>query len=982
MQVGLGLTAPLISYEVNAFQQTESQTISLLAQKASLGEEPKTNDPRVLENFFLEKIEESIKEGDLNKREAILRRWLEKSPESRAAKDTLGFFLVRYSKDPSEGIKLLESALRKAENEKRYFPYTTTAAKLIEFYGSVGEFELAEEIIANTKKVIARFSELPNQSEFAYRKAYSEARFQGALANYLYYRGKVKEGAEAAKLSVEGFSQLASFAQPRDPRASSHAKLNHFRGLVRLASFFRVSGNHYAAEQALRSAFELATTIEQRGDVVLGVEIATLRFEQGLFKESEDTSRRLLNTWQDNKLADVSAQFIDANAVLNRALAAQQKWGELIEQFAFIDQLASSNLYLKSLAYQPEIRWLGHFFTGDTERALRITKDLLDVSKRVYEQNHPTFALHQGFYAVTLSKYRDPIKKAEAKALFVKSIANLASDEGLGESHRNEFHRFLLNLIFTSYAETLLSEKSPSVEDIESAFSTLALERGSSVQVAIQDAAIRAGLNDPELSEMVRMDQDSARELEALYRLLAKQGEEGSLLEAVATKIRARVHEINGFREDIRKKIKVRRPDFAALVAPEPVSLKDIRNGLGPNEVFMSIHPLRQGFLSFAFDKVSISHSQVQLSGEEVAHLVLNIRKTLDVADKGRRAPAFDLVSSRSLYEAFIKPHQKVISRNKSLVVSTVGALSQIPFSVLTTAQWAGKDYSEAPWLAKDVSISYSPSPSAWLSIKKLSATKAGNLPLLAWGDPSYKMKSSDKEKYDNLHQSKSTRTVTIDRPSLLRDLTQPIVDVVIYENLPPLPETRDEVLELAQVLGADRFNDLILGPQATRESVLSASQSGHLAKRSVVVFATHGLIAGDLPKLTQPALAMASSGNPEESPLLTLDDVLSLKLNADWVVLSACNTAAADGRAGEALSGLARGFFYAGSRSLLVTHWSVESRSATLLTTETFKAYKANPLLTRADALNKALLSVMKNPEYRHPAFWAPYVLVGEGGR
>ena len=114
----------------------------------------------------------------------------------------------------------------------------------------------------------------------------------------------------------------------------------------------------------------------------------------------------------------------------------------------------------------------------------------------------------------------------------------------------------------------------------------------------------------------------------------------------------------------------------------------------------------------------------------------------------------------------------------------------------------------------------------------------------------------------------------------------------------------------------------------------------------------------------------------------LTLEDVLSLKLNADWVVLSACNTAGADGRAEEAMSGLARGFFFAGSRSLLVTHWSVESESAMQLTTNAFASYKKDTTMRRSEALRQSMLTVMKSPAFGHPAFWAPYALVGEGGR
>ncbi len=152
-----------------------------------------------------------------------------------------------------------------------------------------------------------------------------------------------------------------------------------------------------------------------------------------------------------------------------------------------------------------------------------------------------------------------------------------------------------------------------------------------------------------------------------------------------------------------------------------------------------------------------------------------------------------------------------------------------------------------------------------------------------------------------------------------------------------------------------------------------------------MLVFATHRLVPGDLPNLTQPALAVAATGQEHTNllaPLLTLEDVLTLKLNADWVVLSACNTAAADGKAEEALSGLARGFFYAGSRSLLVTHWSVETESAKELTTSTFAHYAANPQAPKAESLRQGMLKVMGMAQYSHPAYWAPYALVGDGGR
>jgi CHAT domain-containing protein len=101
-------------------------------------------------------------------------------------------------------------------------------------------------------------------------------------------------------------------------------------------------------------------------------------------------------------------------------------------------------------------------------------------------------------------------------------------------------------------------------------------------------------------------------------------------------------------------------------------------------------------------------------------------------------------------------------------------------------------------------------------------------------------------------------------------------------------------------------------------------------------------------------------------------------------VVLSACNTAAADKPGAEVLSGLARAFFYAGARALLVSHWSVDSEAATQLTTSTFAAMKSDPKLGRAEALRRCNAGYMNDrgsPLKAYPAFWGPFSIIGEGG-
>jgi CHAT domain-containing protein len=204
-----------------------------------------------------------------------------------------------------------------------------------------------------------------------------------------------------------------------------------------------------------------------------------------------------------------------------------------------------------------------------------------------------------------------------------------------------------------------------------------------------------------------------------------------------------------------------------------------------------------------------------------------------------------------------------------------------------------------------------------------------------------------------------------------------PLVSTLQYNDLPPLPETKDEILAMAQALNANMNTDVILGDKATRRSVLQQN----LKDRRIIAFSTHGLVAGDLPKLSQPALAMAGTSDPNESPLLTLEDVMRLKLDTDWVILSACNTASSDGKGDEALSGLGRGFFYAGARALLATHWSVESDSARELMTKTFTLYGQNEKLTRAEAIRQAQLNLTQT-KFSHPFYWSAYALIGDGGR
>jgi CHAT domain-containing protein len=381
----------------------------------------------------------------------------------------------------------------------------------------------------------------------------------------------------------------------------------------------------------------------------------------------------------------------------------------------------------------------------------------------------------------------------------------------------------------------------------------------------------------------------------------------------------------------------------------------------------------------WAISKTTAIFRSIEFNGRLLAMLIGNLRKSLDVAGLGDKAPAFDFDSAQTLYQVLLKPIEDQISTAKHLIFAPAGALSQIPFGALISTKPADAPYSGANWLIRTYAVSHTASASAWKVLRDTRTLARGQEPFVGWGDPLFDFNSRRRS------SPSTTRQVNLARASsevISGDVQRSVVD---YSKIPPLPETRDELNSIAAALSANPAADVILGAEATKASILNYSLSGKLQRKRVVAFATHGLISGDLPNVNQPALAMAGTGdeasNPE-SALLTLQDVLTLRLNADWVILSACNTAAADGQAGESLSGLARGFFYAGSRSVLVTHWAVDSDSAKLLTTGTFEHYTKNPEAIKAESLRHAMLMVMKLPEYAHPAFWAPFALIGDGGR
>jgi CHAT domain-containing protein len=262
----------------------------------------------------------------------------------------------------------------------------------------------------------------------------------------------------------------------------------------------------------------------------------------------------------------------------------------------------------------------------------------------------------------------------------------------------------------------------------------------------------------------------------------------------------------------------------------------------------------------------------------------------------------------------------------------------------------------------------------AFLDLREARAqAKPAPRPFLGVGNPSF--------------AGTSSRNVTPGTASALDKLAETCRDkgpvpAALIKALAPLPETADEVRRVAQLLHADP-GSVLLGSAATEANL----RRQPLGDYDVLYFATHGLLPGELRCDSEPGLALSppdgAVSSTDDDGLLDASEIARFRLNADLVVLSACNTGAGGGRfGGESLSGLAEAFFYAGARTLVVSHWQVASGATAQLMTGMFEHLGPRMAGGVAESLRKAQLALANEAQTAHPFYWAAFTVIGDGGQ
>ena len=360
----------------------------------------------------------------------------------------------------------------------------------------------------------------------------------------------------------------------------------------------------------------------------------------------------------------------------------------------------------------------------------------------------------------------------------------------------------------------------------------------------------------------------------------------------------------------------------------------------------------------------------------------------------------FDHARAHKLYTALFGEVTDLI-KGKHLLLVPSGPLTQLPFQVLVTEPPKGTDHKSIRWLARDHALTVLPAVSSLKALRRVDKPSAAKLMMIGFGNPlldgdqshpqygaDYKKLAAQARAHKGCAQAVTRRTAAL--RGLSRNLLpmmqrSGLVELVQVRQQTPLPETADELCAVARDLKAD-FSEIRLGARATEREIKALSASGQLADYRILHFATHGTLAGQLSGTSEPGLILTppEKATDEDDGYLSAGEIAGLKLDADWVILSACNTAGGAGGEGgaEALSGLARAFFYAQARALLVSHWEVDSDATVKLITSAVRAITRDKTVGRAEALRRAMLAMIDKgePKRAHPAYWAPFVVVGEG--
>jgi CHAT domain-containing protein/Tfp pilus assembly protein PilF len=538
-----------------------------------------------------------------------------------------------------------------------------------------------------------------------------------------------------------------------------------------------------------------------------------------------------------------------------------------------------------------------------------------------------------------------------------------------------EYFDVHLGILYRAVTDKVLGD-----DGVAESFEIAQWANQSAAATALNQVAARTSAGSGPLATLVRKQQDDAAELRSLDKSLLGEVSKRAEQRDPKREQLLRQHRQELADELVRSSARISSefPDYADLVSPKPVPLAQAQKLLAPGEALILFHVSDTDNYVWAVTADRVMWRKIDLTRAQLNDAVAKLRAAVEKVEIPDRtlAKAFDLDLAYSLYSALFGQVEQVLPKNAHLIVVPSGALTSLPLHILLTEKPTEKPtardwysaYRAAPWLMRRHAVTVLPSVAG---LKVRSTSFAARQPFLGFGDPLTEGRSASP-------RPRGAQPATVTYRRLFREGH---VDIASLREIDQLPESADELRGIAKVFNAPA-SDIKLQKDATERAVKTAK----LGEYRVVHFATHALVAGETARysdMAEPALVFTPPQVPSDidDGLLTSSEIAALSLNADWVILSACNTADGDKPGAEALSGLARAFFYAGAKTLLVSNWYLDSKAAVQLTTRTVQALEQEKTMLPAEALRRAMLDFIDNPKAiddPYPGVWAPFVVVG----
>jgi len=496
----------------------------------------------------------------------------------------------------------------------------------------------------------------------------------------------------------------------------------------------------------------------------------------------------------------------------------------------------------------------------------------------------------------------------------------------------------------------------------------------------VSKLAARVASGDSAVTGLVRALEDTRRELRATEAQAANLQAADTYSGQARTDLEARLKTLQDQSDALENQLLAANPRYAQLVSSQ-ASLADLQKALAKDEVYVKILLLDSRGYGLLVSPTAAKPYAIELNRGTAGAAVRRLRAPFEAEDT---LPAFDVAGAYKLFQQLFGPVASEVMAAKHLVYEPDGGLISLPVGALVTsdpsavlaktAAGADPDYRQVAWLGAKVDSGLVLSAASFMQSRAFAPSKARQS-FLGFADPATPRRSDSRAYASVVRRSVSLRTER-DLGSICENTRLALLQ------MPPLPDTADEVRQVGASIAGSQGQQVVVGSAFTDDTVKARKD---LSDYKVLYFATHGLLPQPSACLPEPAL-MTSVGAGDSDGLLDASEILDLKLDADLVVLSACDTGGAGGEAstsglqggGEALGGLTRAVIYAGGRSLIVSHWSVDSVATVRLMTGMFSTTSGN----QAGALTKAQVALQQSQQWSHPYFWAPFTIVGDGSR